>query len=122
LFGPNYLHIVHSPECLSPIAPQFNYIPNIVLELKAKLAKVKVEVKELKKQIFVIHLSLINEVRHSRKSTSSITTHFQHNYPFQNPKNKISFSLHEIKIQKELGEKSGEKSAEKIEKEEEDGV
>ena len=54
--GANYSHIVHSPEGLSPIAPQLNYITDIVLELKTELAKIKTEVKELKKQISVIHL------------------------------------------------------------------
>ena len=47
--GPNYSHIVHSPEDLSSIAPQLNYITNIVLELKVELAKIKIKVKELKK-------------------------------------------------------------------------
>jgi len=46
----------------------------------------------------------VNEVRHSRKATSSISTPFQHKCPFQNPKNKVPFPLHEIKIQKEVGE------------------
>ena len=46
---PNYSHIVHSPEGLSPVAPQLNHITDIVLELKAELAKTKTEVKELKK-------------------------------------------------------------------------
>ena len=76
--GPNYSHIVHSPEGLSPIAPQLNYITDIILELKADLAKIKTEVKELKKQISVIQLSLVNEVRHSGKATSNISTPFQH--------------------------------------------
>jgi len=40
-------------------------------------------------------------------------------YPFQNPKNKNPFSLHDIKVQKEVGAKSGEKSVEIAEKEEE---
>ena len=89
--GPNYSHAVHSLEDLSPIAPQLNYITDITLEWKAKLAKVKTEVKEHKKQLSVVHLSLINEVRHSRKTTSSITTLFQRKYPFQKSKNKIQF-------------------------------
>jgi len=119
--GLNYSHIVHSLEDISPIAPQLNYITDIVLELKVKLAKIKIEVKELKKKLNVIHISLLNEVRHSKKATSSISTLFQQKYPFQNPKNENSFSLHDIKIQKEVGEKSAEKSAKKAEKEE-DGV
>ena len=32
--GPNYSHIVHLPEGLSPITPQLNYIADIVSELK----------------------------------------------------------------------------------------
>ena len=63
--GPNYSHIIHSPEDLSLVAPQLNYITDIVLELKAELAKINTEVKELKNQLTVVHLSLINEVRHS---------------------------------------------------------
>ena len=95
------------------MAPQLNCIIDIVLELKAELAKIKTKVKELKKQILVIHLSLVNEVSHSEKATFSISTQFQHKYPFQNPKNKSLFPLHGIKIQKEVGEKSGEKSTKK---------
>ena len=72
--------------------------------------------------MFVIHLSLVNEIRYSEKSILSISNPFQHKYPFQNLKNKNLFPLHDIKIQKEVGEKSAEKSVEKVEKEEEDGV
>jgi len=82
LAWPNFSHIVHSPEGLSPFAPQLNFITDIVSELKAKLAKIKTEVKELKKQISVIHLSLVDKVRHSNKITSDISTPFQHKYPF----------------------------------------
>jgi len=71
-------NIVHSPEGISLVVPQLNYIADIVLELKAKLVKIKTEVKELKKQISGIHLSLVNEVKHSGKSTFSISTPFQH--------------------------------------------
>ena len=60
-----------------------------------------------------MHLFLINEVRHSEKPSPRISTHFQHKYPFQNPKNKISFPLQKVKIQKEVGEQSDEKSSEK---------
>lgn len=114
---PNCSHIVHSPEGIASLAPQLNYITDIVLELKAELAKINTELEDLKNQLTVIHLFLINEVRHSEKATPSICTHFQHKYPFQNSKNKTPFSLHEIKIQKEVGEKSSEKSTEKAEKE-----
>ena len=50
----NYSHIVHSPEDISSLAPQLNYITDIVLELKAELAKINTEVKELKKHLSVI--------------------------------------------------------------------
>jgi len=33
-----------------------------------KLAKIKTEVKQSKKQFSILHLSLVNEVRHSEKS------------------------------------------------------
>jgi len=46
--GPNYSHIVHSLEGNILLAPQLNYITNIVLELKAELAKIKTELKDLK--------------------------------------------------------------------------
>ena len=117
--GPNHPHIVHSPKSNTSLAPQLNYITNIVLELKAKLAKIKTEIKDLKNQLTVVHLSLINEVRHSKKATLSISTPFPHKYHFQNLKSKIPFSLQEIKILKEVGEQSGEKSTEKKEKEDE---
>ena len=118
--GPNYSHIVYSPEGNISVAPQLNYITDIILELKTELAKIMTELKDLKNQLTVIHLSLINEIRHSEKATPKISTPFQHKYHFQNPKNKILFPLQEIKIQKEVGEQSGEKSTEK--KEKEDGV
>ena len=81
--GSNYSHIVHSPQGFSLVALQLNYITAIILEFKAELAKIWMEVKELKKQLSIIHLSLVNEVRHSEKATSSISTPFQHKYPFQ---------------------------------------
>ena len=65
--GSNYSHIVHSPEGIASLAPQSNYIIDIVLELKVKLAKIKTEQKGLKNQLTVVHLSLINEVRYSEK-------------------------------------------------------
>ena len=118
--GPNNSHIVHSPEGNIPLVPQLNYIIDIVLELKVELAKIKAELKELKNQLTVVHISLINEIRQSEKATPRISIPFQHKYPFQNPKNKISFPLQEIKIQKKVGEQSGEKPTEK--KEKDDGV
>ena len=89
----NYSHIVHSLEGIASVAPQLNYITNIILELKVKLAKIMTEVKEIKKQLCRIHLSLVNEIRHSEKSTLGSRTPFQHKYHFQNPKNKKFISI-----------------------------
>jgi len=58
---------VHSPEGVTSLALQLNYLTNLVLELKAELAKIKDEAKEIKSQLAVTHLSLINEIRHSGK-------------------------------------------------------
>jgi len=91
--GPNYSHIVHSLEGNISLAPQLNYIIDIILELKVELAKIKAELKELKNRLTVAHLSLINEVKHSEKATPRTSTPYQHKYPFQNPKNKILFPL-----------------------------
>ena len=74
--GRNYSHIVHSSEGNISLAPQLNYITDIVLELKTELAKIKTELKDLKNQLTVVHLSLINEVRHSEEGTSKISTPF----------------------------------------------
>ena len=76
----------------------------------------------MKKQLSVIHLSLINEVRHSKKSDLSISNPFQYKYPYQNSKNKHPFPLHDLKIEKQIGEKPTKKSCEKAGKEEEDRV
>jgi len=74
--GPNCLHTVHAAEGISLVAPQLNYIIDIIFELKSKLAKINTEVKELKNQLSVIHLSLVNDVRHVVKATSSSSTSF----------------------------------------------
>ena len=87
-----YSHIVHSLEEITSLAPQLNYITDIVLELQVELAKIKTKVKEIKK-IAVTHLSLINEIRHSEKFDLSLSTPFQHKYPFQNSKIKNPFSV-----------------------------
>ena len=44
-----YSHIVHILEGCTSVAPQLKYITDIILELKAKLVKIKIEVKEIKK-------------------------------------------------------------------------
>ena len=80
--GPNYSDIIHSLEGNISLAPWLNYITDIVLELKDELAKIKAGLKDLKNQLTVVHLSLINEVRHSKKATPRISTPFQHKYPF----------------------------------------
>ena len=118
----NYLHIVHLLEGTTSVAPQLNSITDIIFELKAKLAKIKTEVKKIKKQLSIIHISLFNEIRHSGNSSLSTSAPFHHKYYFQNLKNKNLYLLHDIKIQKEVGEKPTEKSSKKVNKEEEDGV
>ena len=80
--NPSYSHIMHSLEGITSLAPQLNYITDIVLELKTELAKIKAKVKEIKKQLAVTHLSLINEIIHSEKSNLNHSTPFQHEYPF----------------------------------------
>jgi len=54
--APNNSHIVHSPERVTSLTPQLNYLTDIILELKAELAKIMVEVKEIKNQLAVAHL------------------------------------------------------------------
>jgi len=110
--NPGYSHIVHSPEGFTNLAPQLNYITDIILELKEELANIRAEVKEIKKQLAVTHLSLVNEIRHSGKSDLSISSPFQHKYPFQNPKTKNPFPVQELIIHKEE-EKTPEKEIEK---------
>jgi len=60
-----FSHIVHTLEGATSLTPQLNYITDIILQLKAELAKIKAKVKGIKKQLLVTHLSLINEIRHS---------------------------------------------------------
>ena len=91
--NPGYSHIVHSPERFTTLAHQLNYITDTVLELKEELAKIKVEVNEIKKQLAVTHLSLVNKIRHSGKSDLGISSSFQHKYPFQNLKTKNPFPV-----------------------------
>jgi len=68
-------------------------------------------VKEIKKQLALTHLSLVNEIRHSGKSSLGISSPFQHRYPFQNQK-KNPFPIQSLKIHEEV-EKSPEKSLRK---------
>ena len=66
--APNYSYIVYKPDGNTSMPSQLKYITDIVLELKVKLVKIETEAKELKKQLSVIHLPLVNKVIHSRKS------------------------------------------------------
>ena len=72
--APNYSDIVRYPVGVMSLASQLNYLMDIVSNLKAELAKIKAEVKEIKNQLAVTHLYLINEIRHSGKSYLSIST------------------------------------------------
>jgi len=103
---------VHSPEGVTSLAPQLNYLTDLVLELKIELAKIKAEVKEIKNQLAVTYLSSVNEIKHSGKFDLSISSPFQHKYPFQNPKTKNPFPIQEVNTPKEV-EKSPEKSSRK---------
>ena len=71
-----------------------------ILELEMKLAKIKTEVREIKKQLSIICFSLINEIKQSGKFDLSIITLFQYEFLFQTLKNKNSFPLQDIKIEK----------------------
>ena len=91
------------------VASQLNYITYIVLELKLKLANIKIEVEGIKKkQLSLIHLSLI----HNGKSDLAINTTFHHKYPFQNSQKKNPFPLQDVKTKKEV-EKSSQKKEKK---------
>ena len=79
---PNYSNILHSQEGIALVEPQFNYITNIVSELKGKFAKIKNEDKEIQKQFFVIHLSSSNEVSIIKRYDLSISTPFHNKYHF----------------------------------------
>ena len=90
------------------------------LELKGELAKIKAEVKEIKKQLAVTHLSLVYEKRHCGKSDLGISSPFQHKYPFQNLKTKNLFLIQSLKTHEKV-EQPPEKSLGK-EQEKEDGL
>jgi len=70
---------VHTTEGSTSLAPQLNYIIDIIFELKVKLAKIKDEGKEIKKHLTIIHLSLINEIRHNENFNSSLVLPFKMN-------------------------------------------
>ena len=72
--------------------------------------------KEIKKQLAVTHLSLVNEIRYSGKSDLGINSPFQHKYPFQNPKTKNSFSVQDLKTRKEVDKSLEKSSGKEIEK------
>ena len=77
--------------------------------------KIKIEFKEVKTQLFIVHLLLINEIRQSEKSYLNINTLFQNEYPFKCPKQN-PLPLQDIKITKKSLEK------EEIEQEKEDAL
>jgi len=72
----SYSHIVHPLERIVLVTPQLNCITDIILELKVKLAQIKTKINKIKKHLSIIHLSLVNEIRHREKSTLSISTPF----------------------------------------------
>jgi len=77
---------------------------DIILKLKEELVRIKAELKEIKKQLSIIYLSLINEIRHSEKSDLSINTPFQHKSPFQNQRTNNCFPSQDLRIQKKRTE------------------
>ena len=112
--SPNYSHVIYSTGRYYLTSTSIKLYHWDSFRIKAELAKIKIEVKELKNQLIVINLSLINKVRHSGKSTPSISRPFQHKCLLQHSKNKNPFPLQDTKIKKEVGENFGEKSAKKI--------
>ena len=64
-FAPNYSHVMHTLEGTTSLILQLSYNIDLVLELKAELTKIKTKVKEIKRQLSVIYLSSINEIRGS---------------------------------------------------------
>ena len=56
----NYSHIIYLLDGTTSVAPQLNYINDIILELKVELVKIKTEVKVIKKQLSVLHLLLLS--------------------------------------------------------------
>ena len=81
--SPNYSHIVHSPEGNISLALQLNYITDIVLELKAELAKIKTKLKDLKNQLTVVHLSLLTKLDIAKKVLLELVLLFSINILFK---------------------------------------
>ena len=59
--APNYSRIAHSPKRST------SSVIDIVFRLKEELAKIKTRVKDMKVQVFVIHLSLTSEIAYTGK-------------------------------------------------------
>jgi len=51
-------HIVHTPNEFTSLIAKLNYITYIVSKLKAKLAKIMAELKEIRKQLSVTNLAV----------------------------------------------------------------
>jgi len=81
--NPNYSHTVHSSEGNISLAPQLNYITDIVLELKAELAKIKTKLKDLKNQLTVVHLSLLTKLDIAKKVLLELVLLFSINILFK---------------------------------------
>ena len=99
---PNYSYIMHSLEETTSLLSQYH---SHSFGIKSRINKIKTEVKEIKNQLSIIHLFLINKIRNSGKFDLIINTSFQHKYHWQNQKNKNQFPLEDIRIEKEAGEK-----------------
>ena len=120
--APNDSHLVHIPELSTSEARELNYITNIVLELKGWLAKINIEAKDLKHQLWLIHLSWIKKVRHSENFDLVINILFQHKCHFQNLIAENHFLLQDMKIKKEVLEKINWKIIRKAEKKEKNKI
>jgi len=73
------------------LAPQLNYLTDIVLELKADLAKIKTEVKEIKNQLVVTYLSLSNDISIVENLIWVLVLHFNVNILSKTQKLKTRF-------------------------------
>jgi len=93
---------VHTPEELTSLTAQLNYITYIVFKLKAELAKIKDELNEIRKQLSETHFSLTNEMRRSGKSDLGTCAPFQRKFPLQNLKMTNLFPCKKLKSKKKL--------------------